>query len=114
MAATSDSCEANLVEPSGPSRDSQGQKPKEEGRADRSFRSADPALRCRFRPPLDACAPAPQPRGPKTQKEVTAVGGLSAVSLLVSLQHLEIVHMVAWDRSASAPGKAIYMNPAFH
>lgn len=46
-----------------------------------------------------------QSRGPDTLKEITPVGGLSAVSLLVSLQHLEIVHMVAWDRSASAPKK---------
>lgn len=56
-------------------------------------------------PPLVACAPALQSRGPNILKEITPVGGLSAVSLLVSLQHLEIVHMVAWDRSASAPKK---------
>lgn len=38
---------------------------------------------------------------------------MSAVSLLVSLQHLEIVHMVAWDRSVSAPKKSYLHESCF-
>lgn len=88
-----------------------------------NFRSAGPARCFRFRSTAHAPRPTPSPdrysrlgfsQHPNTARGTTAAGGGSALSLLVSLQHLKVVHVVTWDRLASVPRKAIYINPAFH